>query len=659
MLGAGFLVVIPLRIRVFQKFSNKPESLIYRMGVYLYGPKFEKPFIYRKSSQICAGLVIIARLITPFLKSRPTIIVAGIGVLFFLLFYPLYLLQLDTKSSTEQGYLHGLSLALATLVSILLRTLGATRDISYLGWYQLIGWIFGGICVIALLKFDQLLDYSPETQPPSISQKTTAEPTKKEKRQVFLASFSLLNIFIAVIFGFGSPTVFARWTEGNYPAINIILAVLFAGIIILAVIKPGFMKKLPSWAMWVWNLVFTILIVLTILVHTIQFPPNPGSPVVVVQSAMWYQQIPLYLMLLTSPILFLDVMLVVSQLIRSSPKLPQLSAGFSLGGLYFIILIFMSIFTNVWGYVKPISNLFRNLYWLPFLIIGLFMTLGVLVIKLKDHSFAHISLQKITSYSLKGVTSLILVGIILGTLLVIPHPINDGTSPVTSLTVMTYNVQQGNNETGEKNYENQLEIILNSGADIIALQECDTARIGLGNNDIVQYLATKLDYYSYYGPKTVTGTYGTAILSRFPITYTESLFSYSHKDETGTAYAIIEINGEEFHIFSSHPDGNASNHLDHMNAIIDKVTGESLTNVISMGDFNTRPYSEYYNISVAVLNDAWIMQYPTGIDTFGNNMTRRIDYIFISPELAVENAWVIPEGPSQSDHNVFWATISL
>ncbi|TFH29232.1 MAG: hypothetical protein E4G98_04205, partial [Promethearchaeota archaeon] len=576
---------------------------------------------------------------------------------FFLMFYPLYLLQLDTKSNIEQGYLQGLSFALATLISILLRTVGATRDISYLGWYQLIGWVFGGFCVVALLKYDRLLESNSPGE--STSAPTTSSiPTKKEKRRVLFASFSLLNIFIAVIFGFESPAVFARWSEGNYPAINIILAIMMGGIIILALVKPGFMSKLPSWTLWVWNLVFTGMIVLTILVHTIQFPPIPGSPVVVVPSPMWYQQIPLYLMLLTSPILFLDVMLVVSQLIRSSPRLPQISAGFSLGGLSFIILIFMSIFTNVWGYVKPISNLLRNLYWLPYLIIGLFMALGLLAIKLKDHSFAHISLPKTTNYSIHGTTALILIGIILGTLLVSPHPINIGTSPVSSITVMTYNVQQGNNETGNKNYEAQLEIIRNSGADIIALQECDTARIGLGNNDIVGYFATELNYYSYYGPKTVTGTFGTAILSRFPITYTESIFSYSNKDETGTAYAIIEINGEDFHVFSSHPDGNDSNHLDHMNAIIDKVTSESLTNVISMGDFNTRPFTTFYNISDAVLNDAWLMQYPTGIDIYENNMTRRIDHIFISPEFAVENAWVIPEGPSQSDHNVFWATIS-
>ncbi|MHA1612998.1 MAG: endonuclease/exonuclease/phosphatase family protein [Promethearchaeota archaeon] len=679
LLGGGLLFVIPLRIRLVQKFSHKPESFIYRIGAYLYGPTFEKPFIYRKTSQICAVLVIIARLISPILKSRPTILVAGFGVTFFLVFYPLFLLQLNPKSNIEHGYIHGLSFGLAILVSILFRTLGATRDLSYLGWYQLIGWIFAGFCVFVIFwRFNTLIGSKPtqegttpqnspepksqEAQPPANTKKTGSGPTKKDKRRVFFASFSLLNIFMAVIFGFESPAVFVRWTEGNYAAINIILTVMIAGIIIVALFKPGYINKLPSWALWTWNLAFTCLMVLTILVHTIQFPPFPGSPVVVVQAPMWYQQIPLYLMLLTSPILILDFMLVVSQLIQSSPKLAQLSAGFGLSGFLFIILIFIAIFTNVWGYVKPISNLFRNLYWLPYLIIGLFMTLGVLAIKHKNHPFTGISLSlsKTTRYSLKGITSLLLIGVILGTLIVMPHPVYDGTetTPITSITVMTYNIQQGNNDTGEKNYENQLEVILNSGADIIALQECDTARIGLGNNDIVQYLATKLNYYSYYGPKTIYGTYGTAILSRFPITYSESIFSYSHKDETGTAYATIEINGEDFHVFSSHPDGNASNHLDHMNAIIDKITSESLTNVISMGDFNTRPYSEYYNISVAVLDDAWNREYPTGIDAFGNNMTRRIDYIFISPEFILDGAWVIPEGPSQTDHNVFWSTIS-
>lgn len=656
MLGSGLLVFIPLKIRIAQKSSKNPSSFMYRLGVYFFGPEFTKPLVYRKTSQVLGIIVILSRLIVPFLKTRPIIIVAGLGVTAFLMFYPLYLLQLDRESSVEHGYMQALSFAMATLLSILFRAFGASRDISAIGWTQSIGWVFSAFCLVVLLDFSKLIPLNSTQESPKPPKEIPV--SKKSKRKVFFASFGILNLFILVIFGFESPTVFARWTEGNYSAINIIIALSIAVVVLFLVLKPAIVDKLPSWSLWVWNLVFTCLIVLTLLAHTIQFPPNPGSSVVVVTSPMWYQQIPLYLMIVSCPILFLDMMLITSHLIRSSPTLSSLSGGFTLAGFSFMVLIFMAIFTNVWGYVKPISNLFRNLYWLPYLIIGLFITFVAIGVKLKDHPIGKIQLGKASKLTITIISSLCLIGIMVGAIFIVPHPIQTEGTPVTSITVMTYNIQQGNNDTGNKNYEMQLEVIRNSGADIIALQECDTARIGLGNNDVVRYLATELNYYSYYGPKTLTGTYGTAILSKYPIVHSEAIFSYSNKDETGTAYATIEIDGEEFHVFSSHPDGNDDNHRDHMQAIVDKVTDESLTHVISMGDFNTRPFSEWYNISTTILNDAWLTIYPTGIDGFGNNMTRRIDHIFLSPEFTVDNVWVIPEGPSQSDHNVFWATIS-
>ena len=42
-------------------------------------------------------------------------------------------------------------------------------------------------------------------------------------------------------------------------------------------------------------------------------------------------------------------------------------------------------------------------------------------------------------------------------------------------------------------------------ADIIALQESDSARVSLNNNDYVRYFAEQLSYYSYYGPAPVAG----------------------------------------------------------------------------------------------------------------------------------------------------------
>ena len=69
-------------------------------------------------------------------------------------------------------------------------------------------------------------------------------------------------------------------------------------------------------------------------------------------------------------------------------------------------------------------------------------------------------------------------------------------------------------------------------ADIIGLQECDTARIANGNADIVKYFADRLDLYSYYGPKTVTGTFGIALLSKYPIEDPQTVYLYSLGEQT-------------------------------------------------------------------------------------------------------------------------------
>ena len=58
----------------------------------------------------------------------------------------------------------------------------------------------------------------------------------------------------------------------------------------------------------------------------------------------------------------------------------------------------------------------------------------------------------------------------------------------------------------------------------------------------------------YYGPKPIAGTYGTAILSKFPLLNTRTAFMYSDKDETGVAEAEVEVAGLLFTIYDVHPD---------------------------------------------------------------------------------------------------------
>ncbi len=136
---------------------------------------------------------------------------------------------------------------------------------------------------------------------------------------------------------------------------------------------------------------------------------------------------------------------------------------------------------------------------------------------------------------------------------------------------MTFNTQQSNDDFGEKSVEAQLALIRQVSPDILALQESGIrARISLNNNDYVRYFTEKLGYYSYYGPTPGTGTFGTAILSKYPLQNTRSVFIFSDKDETGVAEAEIEVNGMRFTIYDVHPDSSDTAMLVFARTLVDR-----------------------------------------------------------------------------------------
>jgi endonuclease/exonuclease/phosphatase family metal-dependent hydrolase len=194
-------------------------------------------------------------------------------------------------------------------------------------------------------------------------------------------------------------------------------------------------------------------------------------------------------------------------------------------------------------------------------------------------------------------------------------------------------------------------------ADIISLQETDSTRISLNNNDYVRYFADGLGYYSYYGPKTVTGTFGTAILSKFPLENTRTSFMYSDTDETGVAEAEVEVGGQSFTIYDVHPDSSDAAMLAFAQTLLER--SQNKPNVIALGDYNLRDYEAPYQLIDSVYTNAWTSVYPSeispdGVDMSGDN---RIDHIFLSPNLSALNPTYILPPESATDHAVHWTDI--
>lgn len=588
---------------------------------------------------ILFGLLFLARGFTPYLDTAGRLLASGIGTGSGLMLFP-YLLTAKPKDDSSFFLSRWISagFALAIGLSVLLRTVNYGLDYSLLpegGWA---GWVLGG----ALGYFLTLLDW------------TSPETVQANPRPNLSALLGIFLIIALAYFAFSAPAVIARWTEGDYRLIVIAVclqSVSWAG---LSLGKSKFIDTIPPAWLLVWNLLFTASLTTTILVHRVPFPLTPETPAVVVGDPSLLQQVPLVLTLLFFPVMFIDLRIFSQRIRRVIPRPQDLVPGMLLGSLTLVLLVFMHIFTNVWGYVEPVSPWFRNKFWLPYLLIAGLITI---IIARKELAAPEAELE-ITVENSFGWTAF-LIAVLLGTVASAFYTtrVLDFEPRSNSIVVMTYNIQQANDDFGERSYNEQLAIIRDVAPDIIALQESDSTRISLNNNDFVRYYAGKLGYHSYYGPTTISGTYGTAILSRFPLHNTRTFFTYSDQDEVGTAEAEIEINGELFTIYNVHPDGSDTAMLVWAKTLLERSGGKD--NVIAAGDYNLRDYEEAYQLIASEYTNAWESVYPSKIDLDGTDMSgdNRIDHIFFSQALRARNPVYILPPQSATDHPVHWAEL--
>ena len=592
-----------------------------------------------QTAWILFGLLFLARGLTPYLNTLGRMLASGIGTGTALMLFPFLM---TAKAKDDSNSLPSLwisaGLALAIGFSVFLRTVNYGLDYSLLpegGW---VGWVLAAALGFLLT----LLDWN------------SSDKAQTNSKPVTLAVTGIFLVVGLAWFAFSAPTVIARWTEGDYRLIVMAVSLLAVSWVGVSLGKSRWIENIsPTWLL-IWNLLFTLSLIMTILAHRVPFPQTPYSAAVVVGAPTWLQQLPLVLLLLLFPVIFLDLRIFANRIRQSDPRPRDLIPGMLLGSLTLVILVFMHIFTNVWGYVEPVSPWFRNKFWLPYLLMAGLITL---IIGLKRLSTLDYHPEPKSAFSL-GWTAFLAI-LFLGTAgsTLYTTRVQTFEPRNNSLVVMTYNIQQANDDFGERSYKEQLALIRQVAPDILALQESDSSRISLNNNDYVRYYAGKLGYYSYYGPTTITGTYGTAILSRYPLQNTRTVFTFSDQDEIGTAAAEIEIGGQLFTVYNVHPDGSDTAMLVWAESLLER--SKDKFNVIALGDYNLRDYEEAYQLIASVYTNAWVSVYPSKIGSDGTDMSgeNRIDHIFLSQSLMARNPVYILPPESATDHPVHWAEI--
>lgn len=219
------------------------------------------------------------------------------------------------------------------------------------------------------------------------------------------------------------------------------------------------------------------------------------------------------------------------------------------------------------------------------------------------------------------------------------------------LTVASYNILHG----AMVKYDMDLLVssIVACGADIIGIQEVDVDAKRSGNRDIAQLMAEKLGFYVRFA-KAIDlqgGAYGTAILSRYPITAFECYPLESGKYERRSVGAArIAIGDQEISFWNTH--------LSYENSEQRQIQLEQLKGLlpadqpwILTGDFNTPDFDE-----LRVLGDVRLVNDYGHVHNTFRDSASPIDNIVYTAPWQVESDGMIEN--DHSDHNLLYAVIT-
>ena len=600
--------------------------------------------IPRAGRKVLTGLVIVillARVVEPALDTRWRMLVSGLGAAAWLMWFPVALWRGRWRHDETVTMMWGL--LLGALLSVLLRTLGSGVDISVMGLGQVAGVLLAGLA--AWLWWGEGLGSGVGS---GVGMGLVGGGEEGGERATFeratLLALGVMAVLTLIYFAFAAPYVMARWTGLNLTLTLGLLLLAWAAFVAAISWSPRLLNISKSWLL-IWNIIFVFALFLTIKGQQTIFPASPDAyPLMADYPAIWANAV-FYLMLLLSPIVFLDFHHLTASMIGRRPTLRQMGGGFTLVALFLLLAIFGHVFTTVYDYIPVVGPFFRNAFAWVYLFVGVAMLAGVLAIGKNTDANAPSIPKAVTGTGLL-LTAVILAAHLLVAVHLTPAP------PADALTILTYNIQQGYSEAGRKNYGGQLARIRAIHPDIIGLQESDAARIANSNDDIVRYFADHLNMYSYYGPKTVTGTFGVALLSRYPIKNPITLFLYSEGEQVAVIRAQVMVGAQPLTVFVTHlGNGGPMIQQQQLLQIIDETP-----RAVVLGDFNFRSDTPQYALTTRRLLGSWTQKWPDWQDDQGQKPDTKIDHIFITSDLRVIDARYFPAGPS--DHPALTAVIA-
>jgi endonuclease/exonuclease/phosphatase family metal-dependent hydrolase len=248
------------------------------------------------------------------------------------------------------------------------------------------------------------------------------------------------------------------------------------------------------------------------------------------------------------------------------------------------------------------------------------------------------------------------------------------------LKILTLNVAHGrkdafnqmfvSKETIQKNLSDIAAVLLEENADVVALQEADGPSGWSGKFDHVMLIAQKAGYPWYYRADHARSwlfTYGTAVLSRWPIsetiehTFTPSPptlnkgFLLSHMTWQSGSAASKEL---KIDIVSVHLDFSRQKVREQQIAEIAEALSQREHPMIILGDFNSEWFADA-SVVKALAEKAQLKVYEPTAENMRTYVSRerRFDWILVSEELEFISYKVLPD--IISDHLAVVAEVKL
>lgn len=246
-------------------------------------------------------------------------------------------------------------------------------------------------------------------------------------------------------------------------------------------------------------------------------------------------------------------------------------------------------------------------------------------------------------------------------------------SPVSDVRVLVFNIHAGKDAGGVDNLERVAQLIRETSADVVLLQEVDKGTRRSGGVDQPAVLSRLTGLHVAFGRSLLYqgGDYGIAVLSRWPILSqrTVPLPVHPPQERSGSLYeprVALEVRiaspGGTLTVLNTHIDASGDDRwrrqeIGTIVAVADSVRGMLLMG----GDLNSTPDGEIQQtVRARGFRDAWLacgQPETSGFTYPADSGVKRIDYLYLRGTTSCSSAEVI--ATRASDHRPLLVHVTL